>query len=263
MPSVLARTFALLAIALGGHAPPAYAQNVGAGLMDASLVAFVNRSQRTLYIGFSPQPGRPAPFSWSPDCRRINGQVVLPPGQTCAVSVPPSAGASRFCAMENLLPPGKTPDCFAAQRDNLTIIEANFASREGCARLQDNPESLMRSCVWYDVNVSPEGCTNAEWSANLCAQSGGAAYNVPVQLFCAGQPTFTCQGPPATTGAKYPLKCGAPGADCVGGVDPACQQAYFFPMSTSGPNKYPASKPQPIARCPEGQKLFVIFPEGP
>lgn len=263
MATFLQRILVLAALAFTPAAPPALAQNVGSGLMDASLVAFVNRSQRTLYIGFSPQPGRPAPFSWSPDCRRINGQVVLPPGESCAVSVPPSAGASRFCAMENLLPPGRTPDCFNAQRDNLTVIETNFASREGCARLTDDPQTSMRSCVWYDLSVAPEGCTNAAWNADRCAKSGGAAYNVPVQLFCAGQPTFTCQGPAVTTGAKYPARCGMPGAVCVGGVDPACQQAYFFPMSTSGPDKYPASKPQPIARCPEGQKLFVIFPDGP
>ncbi|WP_442756005.1 hypothetical protein ACNHKD_05035 [Methylocystis sp. JAN1] len=259
---------------------PACAQNVGGGTMDATLVSFINRSARTLYLGFSPQPGRPAPFSWSPDCRHVSGQVVLPPGanlaegqvvlppgQTCTVSVPVSAGASRFCATENPLPPGKTPNCFAAQQDGLTIIETNFTGQTGCVR--PNDVSLMRSCVWYDISVVPEGCTNAKWAADACRESGGASYNVPVQLFCPNETTFSCRGPRADSGARYPLNCGIPpvfpyGVSInVGGAYPANQQAYFFPMSTSGDFKYPADRPQPIDRCPEGGKLFVIFPDGP
>jgi hypothetical protein len=257
---------------------PASAQNVGGGMMDGSLVSFINRSQRTLFLGFSPQPGRPVPFSWSPDCRRVSGQTVLPPGssqnvgqillapgQTCTVSVPVSAGASRFCATENPLPPGKTPDCFAAQRENLTIIETNFTSQEGCQKPGEFPKTAMRSCVWYDINITPESCTNCGWFKNNCQDKGGFSYNVPVQLFCAGSATFTCQGPLGKLGdTPYPANCGAvvTQPDCIGGRNAACLQAYFYPMSTSGACAYPASKPQPIDRCPEGGKLFVIFPDG-
>lgn len=268
--------------AFGGFAPPARAQNVGSGLMDGSLVSFINRSARTLFLGFSPQPGRPVPFSWSPDCRRVSGQVVVPPGanvadgqillapgQTCAVSVPTSAGASRFCATENALPPGKTPNCFAAQQDGLTVIETNFSGGAGCARPGDFSAIPMRSCVWYDISVVPEGCTNARWAANNCSDSGGASYNVPVQLFCPAETTFSCRGPRSNSGARYPENCGTPPVYPysvpipVGGSYPTNQQAFFFPMSTSGDLKYPVDRPQPIGRCPEGGKLFVIFPDGP
>ncbi|WP_424360072.1 hypothetical protein [Methylocystis parvus] len=282
---LLQAAFALIP-ALGGFALPACAQNVGSGLMDGSLVSFINRSQRNLYLGFSPQPGRPVPFSWSPDCRRVTGQVVVPPGanategqillapgQICTVSVPTSAGASRFCATENPLPPGKTPNCFAAQQDGLTIIETNFTGGTGCARPNDFPpdnRNPMRSCVWYDINIVPEGCTNAKWAANGCnSDSTGASYNVPVQLYCPSETTFVCRGPRAGVGARYPTNCGIPpvypysAPIPVGGPYPTNQQAFFFPMSTSGDLKYPADKPQPIGRCPEGDKLFVIFPDGP
>jgi len=270
----------LLAVFTALAALPARAQNVGSGMMDASLVSFINRSSRTLFIGFSPQIGRPAPSSWSPDCRRVAGQVVLPPGtnlaegqvllppgQTCTVSVPVSAGASRFCVTENALPPGKTPNCFAAQQDGLTIVETNFAGQSGCVRPYD--ESLMRSCVWYDISIVPPGCTDAKWAANKCSDSGGASYNVPVQLFCPGQTTFSCRGPRADSGARYPQNCGTPpvypysASIDIGGAYQTNQHAFFFPMSTSGDFKYPADKPQPIGRCPEGGKLFVIFPDGP
>jgi hypothetical protein len=90
---------------------------------------------------------------------------------------------------------------------------------------------------------------------------------VPVQLACSGAATFTCRGPVTSTGtgAKYPFNCGSPFSQpsCVGGLNAACLQAYFYPMSTSGACKYPASKPQPIAQCREGETLFVIFLDGP
>ena len=259
--------FFLLALtALSGAA---YAQTYGNGLIPSSSVTFVNRSANPRYVAFSVQSGNPGPVVWSSDCERFNNQIYLAPGQVCSASVPSSAGPSRFCARENPAPPGKSPSCFAAQAENLTIIGTNFTSGAGCNRSGDplGVDVVQKSCVWYEISVVPESCTNCAWYGDNCKNGGGPSYNAPVQLSCAGAPTFTCRGPIGPLGAygaKYPQNCGAPfnQPSCIGGLNGACLQAYFFPMSTSGACKYPTDKPQPNAQCPQGQTLFVTFLDG-
>lgn len=244
----------ILSAALAAMALTAHAETYP----GASTIIVANSGQRPLYIAFSVQPGKPGPVVWSKNCERFNDQVYLPPGESCKATVQSSVGSSRFCAAENPVPPGKTPNCYAAQRDNLTMIETNFTSGNGC-----DPTN-QSSCVWYDISIVPESCTNCEWAANNCNNSGGASYNVPVQLSCNNAMSFMCRGPIGTIGtfgAKYPVNCGTPlnQPACAGGVNAACVQAYFFPMSTAGACQYPASKPQPIAQCPQKETLVVNF----
>lgn len=258
-PSWLRRLAA--ALALASLSTPAPSQTYGGGLMDVSTVTFVNLSRNALYVAFSVEPGRPGPVVWSNGCERFNDQVYLPQGQSCAASVPSGTGASRFCAAGSPQPPGKTPNCFTAQRDNLTIIETNFAGGSGC-----NP-ATQKSCVWYAVNVTPEDCTYALWSKNKCGpapvaggvgDTSGAAYNVPVRLACGRQPPLTCRGP-IDTATGYPAHCGTPGSKtCIGGLNPSCVQAYFHPMTRA-----PADVLRPTLQCRQGETLVVQFLAGP
>jgi hypothetical protein len=241
---------------------PARAQTYGSGLVADGSVNFTNRSARPLYVAFSVAPGRPGPVVWSAGCQRFNEQVRLAPGESCVASVPASAGPARFCAAENPEPAGKTPNCYDAQKRNQTIIETNFANGQGCRPTTQN------SCVWYDVSIIPESCTNCGWLANNCKDSGGVSYNVPVQLSCRSAPSFTCRGPVAPLGVygvKFPTNCGTPfnQPNCIGGLNGACLQAYFYPMSTSGACAYPTSKPQPNGQCQQGETLYATFLDGP
>ncbi len=241
----------------------ASAQNFGNSLVATGDVEFFNRSPRVLFVAFSVESHLPAQISWTPSCARFNNEVRIAPGERCRASVPFSVGPARFCASEYPSPAGKTANCGPGNR---TIIEANFTSDLGC-RLPGEIQSNQKNCTWYDIRVVPPNCTDCDWLSNNCRDAGGPAYNVPVALSCAGAPTFTCRGPIAPVGpygAKYPAYCGAPysAPNCVGGLNPTCLQAYFYPMSTSGACKYPTTLPQPNGRCPDGQTLFVTFLEG-
>ena len=136
-----------------------------------------------------------------------------------------------------------------AQQNNQTLVETNFAPAP-CVGINAN-------CIWYDISVIPANCTDAAWSSNYCANTGGAAYNRPVSLSCSGEPTYTCKGPPFTNGnyeaADYPSNCGNPLASCFGNM-PSCVNAYFWPMF---------GIPQPNAVCPNGQTLTITFLSGP
>jgi len=246
-------------LALGGTAG---AQSFGNGLVAASTVGFLNRSSRTLYVSFAVQPGRIAQILWSPACERFNDQVRLGPGQSCSASIPSSVGPSRFCAAENPAPAGRGPNCNDAELQNQTVIQTNFTNGQGCRPM------TQASCLWYNISIAAENCTNCDWNADNCKDTGGAAYNVPVQLSCRSGPTFTCRGPVAPLGVygvNYPTNCGTPfnQPTCIGGPNGACQQAFFYPMSTSGACAYPASRPQPIGQCQQGEALVVTFLEGP
>ena len=135
------------------------------------------------------------------------------------------------------------------------MVETTFgAGSGGCT------SPSMASCVWYDISVIPANCTDQLWvSTSWCSNTGGAAYNLPVTLSCAGQPTFTCQGPPGSTwgNSNYPSKCGNPNATCDGNSQ-SCVNAYFFPMFQGPPSKY-----QPVAQCPAGSALQVTFLAAP
>jgi hypothetical protein len=255
------RVFTVLFLLLASILPggDAVAQNFGNDLVDTGAVDFLNRSQRALFVSFTVESGLPAPVAWSSNCPRHNKEVRIAPGQNCRASVPASAGVSRFCASEFPSPPGKAANCF--EPSNKTVIETNFASGAGCY-----PTS-QKSCIWYDIRVVPPNCTDCDWLKDNCKDSGGPAFNVPVRLSCAGGPAFTCRGPIGPVGpygAQYPTQCGAPSAapNCIGGLNAACLQAYFYPMSTSGACKYPTALPQPIGQCAQGQTLFVTFLDG-
>lgn len=255
--------FALLAIVAASPARAQAAEADNATIADPSLVRVlvVNLNASTLHVAFTTQSHQPGPIRWSAACPVRNHQIALAPGQRCEGFAPISAGVSRFCASDAPERAGRTPDCFEAQRHNQTMVETNFASGAGCY------PATQSSCVWYDVSVIPQTCTNCDWAADNCKDAGGVSYNVPVQLACADAPTFTCRGPVGPIGAhgaRYPTRCGAVFNEptCAGGPQ-SCLQAYFFPMFTSGACKYPTSKPQPNAQCMQGKTLVIRLLDGP
>jgi len=103
------------------------------------------------------------------------------------------------------------------------------------------------SCIFYDVNVIPAHCTDDLFDAvhYYCKGTGGASYNLPVKVSCPGEPTFTCRGPVATTGAYaaagYPSMCGTPSASCIGNTQ-SCVTAIFLQPTTIR-----TTNPAPIA----------------
>ena len=101
------------------------------------------------------------------------------------------------------------------------------------------------SCIFYDVSVIPAHCTDDLFDAvhYYCKGTGGASYNLPVKVSCPGEPTFTCRGPVATTGAYaaagYPSMCGTPSASCIGNTQ-SCVNGYFSPTNNN-PNHQPGA----------------------
>ncbi len=218
---------------------------------EAGNVNIVNDTGKTIYVGFAPQSG--SSITWSADCGKpIRGLTVkIPDRGTCRAAATASVASpgSRFCAATTVGASGL--DCSLAQQNNQTLIEPYFQPGP-CA-------GYDTGCIWYDISVIPHNCTDAAWSSNYCAGTGGAAYNLPVRLTCAGrlpEPTYTCKGPPFTSGdyaaAGYPRNCGNPLAACFGDK-PRCVNAYFWPM---------LGIPQPNAVCPDGQTLTITFLSG-
>ncbi|MGC2202657.1 MAG: hypothetical protein WA633_21285 [Stellaceae bacterium] len=214
---------------------------------ETGNVNIVNNTGQTIYVGFTPQAG--SNISWGSGCGTpIKGLTVQIPAEgPCQASVTDSIAnpGSRFCAASTVSSSGL--DCAMAQQNNQTLVESLF---------QPDCFSPGVSCIWYDISVIPANCTDAAWASHYCANTGGAAYNLPVMLACSGQPTYTCKGPPFTSGnysaAKYPSNCGNPLATCFGTL-PSCVNAYFWPMG---------GLPQPNAVCPNGQTLTVTFLSG-
>lgn len=217
-------------------------------------VSIQNQQSRTIYVAFTLGNGQaPGAINWG-NCSAFvkNNQVAIGGGMTCNTIVPTSSGSSRFCASTA---PMQTPNCYQAQTNHQTMIETTFgAGAAGCY-----PTS-MASCVWYDISLIPAKCTDPLWQTkNYCSNTGGAAYNLPVQLSCQNQPTYTCKGPPGTTygNSGFPTNCGNPNATCTGNT-PNCVNAYFHPMFVPRWSKY-----QPNAQCPSGSALQVTFLAGP
>jgi hypothetical protein len=220
-------------------------------------VSVTNSSANTIYLAFTDySTQQPGPITWS-NCTVVNNQVVIPgataaPNNTCNALVPATAGKTRFCAFTTQVPVGQTPNCNLAQTYNQTIIETNFGAPSNGVCYP----TTLTSCVWYDISVIPQNCTPAAWTANYCLSTGGASYNLPVSLSSSGEPTYTCQGPPSTSGpygnAGYPSNCGNPTAGCVGNSS-SCNNAYFWPTPSPAPN----SEAQP------GQTLTITFLAGP
>ncbi len=232
------------------------AKSCGPGLEAAAndvRVKVTNGRAAAIYVAFTAGTiGHNAPGKIAWNCKVTNNQVEILPGHTCLALVPSNVGTSRFCAFVTRQTPPMA-NCFLAQRINQTMVETTFGdpSNDYCY------PSSMGSCVWYDISVIPESCTDADWTANRCANTGGASYNLPVMLACNNEPTYICRGPTSSTygSALYPSKCGNPEASCVPGSIPApsCDNAYFHPTPVPSPN----------AECLAGSTLQITFLSGP
>lgn len=216
-------------------------------------VVIQNQQSQAIYVAFTLGNGQvPGTINWGNCSGSVsNNQVAIAPGTSCNTVVPTSSSSSRFCASKSAM---ATPNCYQAQTNHQTMVETTFgAGAAGCY-----PTS-MASCVWYDISLIPSNCTDPLWQTqNYCSNTGGAAYNLPVQLSCQNQPTYTCQGPPGSTygNSGYPVNCGNPNATCTGNT-PNCVNAYFHPMFVP-----PWSQYQPNAQCPAGSALQVTFLAG-
>lgn len=223
---------------------------------QAGNVNILNNTGKLLLVGFSPQAG--AQITWGAGCGTpIKGtSVIIRVNGGCHATVTDSVASpgSRFCATIVGVTSSESAaalDCSKAQQQNRTLIETYF---------QPGPcfGPGTSNCIWYDISVIPSTCTDQAWAANRCANNGGAAYNLPVMLSCAGEPTYVCRGPATNKygPARYPSNCGNPAAKPVSGPtpDPAALNAYFYPDD----NSYG----QPNAVCPNGQTLTITFLPG-
>jgi hypothetical protein len=220
-------------------------------------VQVTNARPQTIYVAFTNYTTQaPGPIDWGNCAGYVqNNQAALPANTTCTTTVAVSTQplSSRFCASTSAMNP---PNCNLAQTTHQTLVETTFGSAASgnCA-----PSSLA-SCVWYDISVIPQNCTDTLWqSQTYCSNTGGAAYNLPVALSCGSQPKFACQGPTGSTygNSGYPTNCGTPTATCVGG-SASCVLGYFYPMFDPPENRY-----QPVGQCPAGSVLTVTFLAGP
>jgi hypothetical protein len=209
-------------------------------------VNIINSGAAALYIGFT------GSITWvsSTGCSLVGTGLRIAAGATCAATAAYNNASTRFCAV--VASPGAViPNCASAQLYNWTMVETTFqpASAPGCFG--------KGVCVWYDISVIPHYCTDALWKLNQCAGTGGASYNLPVQLTCSNQPTYTCQGPTSTLYGpqNYPSNCGNPNSWMA--VPPVVPQAYFFPMYDPPENAY-----QPNAGCLGGNILNINFLAG-
>jgi hypothetical protein len=216
-------------------------------------VLIQNLQSQTIYVAFTLGAGQqPGSINWGNCSGYVSGnQAALPPQANCSTVVPATSGSSRFCAATSAM---AAPNCYLAQTNHWTMIETTFgAGSPNCYPPQ------QASCVWYDVSLIPPNCTDALWQTqNYCSNTGGAAYNLPVQLSCPNQPTYICQGPPGNIygNSGYPTNCGNPNATCTGNT-PNCVNAYFHPMFVP-----PWSAYQPNAQCPAGSPLQITFMAG-
>ncbi len=215
-------------------------------------VNIVNSRANAIYVGFTEgtQWGK---ITWvsATGCTTVGTGLKIAPGATCAAAAVYDSSELRFCAVAAAAGT-PIPNCANAQANNLTIVETTFqpASTPGCFG--------KGNCVWYDISLIPSTCTDALWKLNQCAGTGGASYNLPVQLTCPSQPTYTCQGPTSTLYGpeNYPSNCGNPNSWQA--VPPVIPQAYFFPMFYPPENAY-----QPNAGCLGGDILTITFLAGP
>jgi hypothetical protein len=214
-------------------------------------VTVTNNGTNTIYVAFTNYSTQlPGPVTWT-NCSVVNNQVAIPgAGTTCNATVPATAGISRYCAFTSQVPAGQSPNCNLAQARNQTMIETIFGTRaDGVCY-----PATLASCVWYDLSVIPQNCTNAAWTLNNCQNTGGASYNLPVSITSSGQLTYTCQGPASSTpygNANYPSNCGNPVATWIGNTA-TCDNAYFFPIPL----------PQPVSEAQPGQTLVITFLAG-
>lgn len=235
----------------------------GGASADAIQVSITNSQSSAVHISFTNSTQSAGIVSWNPGgCAKPSttahaSSATIKPGQTCVATVDSSNGSSRFCADSKHAP----ANCWDAQTNHQTLIETNFlpSTDGGCFG--------QGSCVWYDISVIPSACTDELWKQDECANTGGASYNLPVSLSCAGNasmPTYVCQGPRNQTygPAKYPSHCGNPNATCAVGTTQngkPCVDGvatYFYPMFVPPENAW-----QPNAVCLKGN-LAIQFLAG-
>jgi len=216
---------------------------------ESGPVTITNKQSKPIYVGFTTIDHKPGPITWGSGCTKSGKGARIAAGATCKATVASNAAPSRFCASPKAVP----ADCFDAQQNHQTMVETNFepSTNAGCFN--------KGNCVWFDISVIPQNCTDALWQKNQCASTGGASYNFPVQVACgtSAKPTYTCQGPTTTKwgNSNYPGKCGNPNATCQSKSN--CQNAYFYPMFDPPENKY-----QPNTVCLSGQPLAITFLAG-
>jgi hypothetical protein len=216
---------------------------------ESGPVTITNRQKKPIYVGFTTIDRKPGPIIWGSGCTKAGKGVRIAAGKTCRARVASNAAPSRFCADDRAVP----RDCFDAQQNHQTMVETNFepSTNAGCFN--------KGHCVWFDISVIPQNCTDALWKKNRCANTGGASYNFPVAIACGAKakPTYTCQGPTTTKwgNSRYPGNCGNPNATCQSKKN--CQNAYFYPMFEP-----PESKYQPNSVCLAGQTLAITFLAG-
>jgi hypothetical protein len=199
-------------------------------------LSIINSQAVTIYVSFN-QYGSGATYqgSWvqtggpSGSCVVKSGQLVINIGVICTTNVDTTFGISRICASETYRPSGF--NCANSQQHNRTLVELTFGNSTATGCIGSDA-----TCTWYDISVIPSSCTNRTWDpefgGNFCANTGGAAYNLPVRLSCSSQPTFKCQGPGSLGAAHYLSACGMttlkttkPG--CIGQNGQGCYQAHF------------------------------------
>jgi hypothetical protein len=223
------------------------------GASGSGNVDIVNSSGKVILVGFAPQAG--SQITWGAGCGTpIQGTTVkIGVGGSCHAAVTDSVAnpGSRFCAATLDVASSGALNCWAAQAQNRTLIETYFEPAPCFGAGTPN-------CIWYDISVIPSNCTDQAWASDRCANTGGAAYNVPARLSCAAEPTYVCKGPASSKygSANYPSNCGNPAARPVSGPtpEPSALNAYFYPDD----NSYG----QPNAVCPNGQTLTITFLSG-
>lgn len=222
------------------------------GATENGTVYIANERAAPIFVGYSGA----GTIHWQANASCIPvttgaGGLKIAAGHACGATVTATNSGSRFCAS-----PDAPPNCLRAQDDHQTLIEPTFDTSDQCSWTHE-----AGTCVAYDISLIPVGCTDALWKADKCAPAGGASYNFPAELSCAGQstdPTFTCRGPVNGTAdpQKYPTQCGNPDAICVGN-SPTCVNAYFFPMFSGPPSAH-----QPVGVCSGGRALTIRFLAG-
>jgi hypothetical protein len=118
-------------------------------------VTVQNQQRQTIYVAFTLGAGQvPGPINWGNCAASVsNNQVAIGPGVSCNAVVPTASSSSRFCASTSSM--GTTRNCYNAQANHQTMVETTFGSyATNCY-----PTS-MASCVWYDISVIPQNCTD-------------------------------------------------------------------------------------------------------